>query len=572
MCYTNCGDNLKILLVGINAKYSHQNLALQYIKKYSNLKAEILEFNINQTIESIYGEIVKKEADIIGFSSYIWNIDLIRKLSEDLKKVKPESVIVWGGPEVSFDTVEIMEANPSVDVIIRGEGEETANELFLLLDSGGDLFRVEGISYRQGMEIFVNPDRPLIQNLDEIPSPFDDMEILEGKLLYYEMSRGCPFKCAFCLSSTIRGVRYFSKERIKSDLGKIFRLGASTVKLVDRTFNANEKFSMEIMEYIRDHAPEGMCFHMELMAHLISDEFLGFLKKMPKGLFQFEIGIQSTNPETLREIFRVTDLDKLAHSVRTIRSYGNIHQHVDLIAGLPYEDYKSFRKSFNYAYNLGTEKLQLGFLKLLRGSSLRINADSLGLKYSGYPPYEILSTDWLSPLEMRKLKIIEDLVEKYFNEDYFYWTLNYLIDDDAFGFFEVFGSFWEKKNYHMKSHSRENLYRIFTDFLKARSDYEAVLEILRLDYMLNHNALPKSFLNPQGIDAKEYHDILRDERIRELFELSPDIPTKRLVKNFKFEGFGFGGQRAIFGFYYTNEGTIRLDITDDYERIINGIY
>lgn len=563
---------MKILLVGINAKYSHQNLALYYIKQYAKSNIKILEFNINQNIEGIYREILKEKADIIGFSSYIWNIEFIQRLTYDLKTSNPRTTIIWGGPEVSFDTEELLRENFGVDIIIRGEGEKTAKELISTIESDGDLSKIDGISYKMDGEIFINPDRELIQNLDEIPSPFFDMEVQKGKLMYYEMSRGCPFKCAYCLSSTIKGVRYFSEDRIKSDLLKIMEYDVQTVKLVDRTFNSNEDFSIRIMEFIKDHAPEGMCFHMELMAHMISDKFLDFLKDIPVGLFQFEIGIQSTNHETLGEIYRITDLEKLGHSVKTIRSYNNIHQHVDLIAGLPYEDYESFKNSFNFAYSLGAEKLQLGFLKLLRGSRLRIDAEKLGLKYSKYPPYEIIYTDWMSPMELRRLSIIEDVVEKYSNEDYFKWTLEFLIDEEnPFGFFEDFSVFWEEKNYHMKSHTRESLYKIFSEYLEGKAIYEATLELLRLDYMLNQNSILKSYLNPQGIDLKLYHDLLRDEKIRNDFEISMDIPTKKLINDFKFEGFGFGGQRAIFGFYYKKEGTIRLDITEDYERITNGI-
>lgn len=565
---------MKTLLIGINAKYSHQNLAIHYIKEYcKEFDLEIMEFNINQSIESIYGEIIKYEADVIGFSAYIWNIDFIQRLTKDIKIATPNTKIVWGGPEVSFDTKELLENNPGVDVIIRGEGEETARQLLIALESNKDLKEVEGISYNIENQIIINPDRELISNLDSIPSPFSKMKISKGKLLYYEMSRGCPFKCAYCLSSTIKGVRYFSEDRIKSDLLKIMTFDADTVKLVDRTFNSNEKISIEIMKFIKENVPEGMCFHMELMAHMISSEFLEFLKDMPKGLFQFEIGIQSTNYETLNEIYRITDLKKLANSVKTIRSYGNIHQHVDLIAGLPHEDYESFGKSFNYAYGLGAEKLQLGFLKLLRGSRLRIDADKLGLKYSEYPPYEIISTNLLTPLELRKLKMVEDVVEKFSNEDFFKGTLEYMIDEqNPFNFFEKFSEFWERNSYHMKSHSRESLYKIFIEYTKDREDSEKIKEFLRLDYLLNHNAPPKKYLNPKGIEIKMYHEILRDEKIRKDFGVSMNIPTKKLINSFKFEEFHFVDDKIIYGFYYKKEGTIRLDITEDYERIANGLY
>ena len=565
---------MKILLVGINAKYSHQNLALEYIKRYNeNPNIKTREFNINQNIESIYSEILREKPDVLGFSTYIWNFDFVIRLSSDLKKAMENLIIIWGGPEVSFDNKELMEKNESVDIIIRDEGEVTSKELFETLENHGDLSKILGITYRDLHVITENPDRPLIENLDILPSPFKDYNAPDGKMVYYEMSRGCPFKCAYCLSSTIKGVRYFSIERIKSDLLEIINSNATTVKLVDRTFNSNEKFSMEIMNFIIENKRDDLVFHMELMAHLISDNFLKFLEKMPKGLFQFEIGIQSSNEKTLREISRLTNLEKLKNSVKTIKSYGNIHQHVDLIAGLPFEDFDSFKNSFNYAYSLEAEKLQLGFLKLLRGSSLRKKAEELGIIYSEFPPYEVISTKWMTPEEISKLKIIEDVVEKFSNEDYFKWSLEYLIEEsDPFSFFEDLAKFWEENGYHLLSHSRASLYERFVEFIKDRKDYEGLVEVIRLDYLLNQNSPPKDYLNPQNLKPSEYHELLKDEKIRKDFNLDLSIPTKKLVKEFKFQGFGFGGQRRIFGFNYTPKGTNRLDITEDYERIINGIY
>lgn len=493
---------MKILLVGINAKYSHQNLALEYIKRYNeNPNIKTREFNINQNIESIYSEILREKPDVLGFSTYIWNFDFVIRLSSDLKKAMENLIIIWGGPEVSFDNKELMEKNESVDIIIRDEGEVTSKELFETLENHGDLSKILGITYRDLHVITENPDRPLIENLDILPSPFKDYNAPDGKMVYYEMSRGCPFKCAYCLSSTIKGVRYFSIERIKSDLLEIINSNATTVKLVDRTFNSNEKFSMEIMNFIIENKRDDLVFHMELMAHLISDNFLKFLEKMPKGLFQFEIGIQSSNKKTLREISRVTNLEKLKNSVKTIKSYGNIHQHVDLIAGLPFEDFDSFKNSFNYAYSLEAEKLQLGFLKLLRGSDLRKKAEELGIIYSEFPPYEVISTKWMTPEEISKLKIIEDVVEKFSNEDYFKWTLEYLIEEsDPFSFFEDLAKFWEENGYHLLSHSRASLYERFVEFIKDRKDYEGLVEVIRLDYLLNQNSPPKDYLNPQNLE------------------------------------------------------------------------
>ncbi len=556
---------MKILLAGINAKYSHQNLAIEYIKRY--LKSEdvkTLDFNINQNIDDIYREILKEDPDILGFSSYIWNIDFVERLTSDLKKAKEGLFIVWGGPEVSFDSQEIMEANPAVDLIIRGEGEETALRLLQALENKKPLDDILGITYRKDGRPIKNLDRPLIKDLDTIPSPFIDYKAPKGKMVYFEMARGCPFKCAYCLSSTTRGLRRFSTERIKADLLRLIDSGADTIKLVDRTFNANEKFSMEIMDFILDHARPGMCFHMELMAHLITDDFLRFLEKMPLGLFQFEIGIQSANEKTLEAIDRVTDLERLGHVVRTIKSYGNIHQHVDLIVGLPYEDMKSFKKSFNYASSLGADKLQVGFLKLLRGSKLRHEAKTYGLVYSAYPTYEIIKTPWLSPREIRKLKIIEDVVEKYYNEGYFEKTLEKLIDPaNPFEFFENFAGYWEENSYQNKKHSRESLYKIFSDFIKTayEKDQDLLIEYLRFDFLANTKGQAKSYLKPRPLDQRLYHNLLKDEEVRKAFGLTMDLPTKKLVKDFAFESFSLDEEQRVFGFFYGDLGIKIVDIT-----------
>ncbi len=564
---------MKILLVGINAKFSHENLAIKYIEKYSNRDdIKIVEFNINQNIEDIYREIIKEQPDIVGFSTYIWNFNFVKRLTSDLKKAMEALVIVWGGPEVSFDTRDLLEENPSLDIIIRDEGEVTSKVLFETLEKKSSLGDILGISYRHQGQIFVNEDRPLIKDLDSLPSPFLDYKATNGRMVYFEMSRGCPFSCSYCLSSTICGLRTFSLDRIKRDLVEIISSGVQVVKLVDRTFNANEKFSMEVMDFILENKRDDLVFHMELMAHLISDRFLDYLKDLPRGLFQFEIGIQSGNEKTLNEINRKTDLGRLEEVVKKIKSFNNIHQHVDLIVGLPFEGYDSFRESFNFAYKLGVEKLQLGFLKLLRGSELRKRAHEYDIVFSDYPPYEVISTRWLSPKEISKLKVIEDLVEKFSNEDYFEKTLEYLVpEENPFGFFEDFGRFWEEKDYHLSLHSRKSLYERLSGFVSKREDYEEVLENLRYDFLKNNKSQPKDFLRPRGIGVKDYHDLLKDNIVREKFSLGDNIPTKKLVKDFAFEVFTFDGQEKVLGFYYKEDQTLVLDMTMDYERIIYGI-
>lgn len=536
-------------------------MAIKYIYKFcENKNIKLLEFNINQNINKVYLKILEEKADVMAFSTYIWNAEYVFKLTSDLKKACPNSKIILGGPEVSFDTEEILKKNPQIDIIIRGEGELTSKELFYNLENGFDLKNIFGISYREGEKIFTNNDRGLIQNLDEIPSPFENIKNKNGKILYYEISRGCPFNCSYCLSSTIKGVRSFSKDRIKKDLIYIMNSGANVVKLVDRTFNANEKESMEVMNFIMENVKTKMCFHFELMAHLISDEFLEFLKDVPKGLFQFEIGIQSKNERTLHAINRKTDLARLSYVVKKIKSYGNIHQHVDLIAGLPFEDFSSFKESFNYAYSLNAEKLQLGFLKLLRGSKLRMDSEKYGIIYSENPPYEVISTNSISASELNELKLLEDVVEKYSNEDYFENTFKYLIKDDAFGVFYDFSKYWGEMGYFMLEHSRVSLYKILYEYLKSfrRDDFSQIVEILRFDFLKTQNLNPPEYLNGNSVSTSICHKFLKEEKVRKLFEIDLEIPTKRIVSNFRLEKFKFGGLEKLYGFYYSKNSAAKI--------------
>lgn len=549
---------MKVLLVGVNSKYIHTALAVDYIYGMcGNFDVEKLEFNINQNLNFVYGEILKREADVILFSTYIWNIDYISKLTSDLSQVT-DAIIGWGGIESNFEIEDHFKENPGLDIIIRDEGELTVPDLLEVLENKRDLKNVLGISYREGENIFHNPPRPLIKDLDIIPSPFVDIKCPPGKIIYYEMSRGCPFKCTFCMSSTIKGVRYFSTERIKSDLLYIMDSGAKIVKLVDRTFNANERESIEMMTFIRDNVKTDMVFHMELMAHLISDNFLEFLSTLPKGLFQFEVGVQSSNPKTLEAIERRADLDRLKYVVQKIRSFNNIHQHVDQIAGLPYEDYKSFKESFNYIYSLGAEKFQLGFLKVLRGSKIKAQAAEHGIKFTTYAPYEVLETKYISALELKRIKVIEDLVEKFSNEDYFAHTLDYVIKDyEPFDFFEAMSIFWEDHGYTEIGHSRDSLYEYFYEFLSGRPDIEYIKELLRLDFISNNRKNPPAFLNPQPLALPVYHELLDKAEVRKLFDLDMTSPTKYLVKDFRFEYFNFNNKKVLYGVKYKPEITVK---------------
>jgi len=387
---------MKALLTTLNSKYIHSALSIRYLKEFCKDIADIslMEFTINQNIDYIAGEIYKRKPDIIGFSTYIWNLEHTLRVCEILKLVNPNIKIILGGPEVSFDSEDIMKENWFIDFIISGEGEIPFRELLLsIFDGDRDFSSVKGLTYREGEEIIKNPPGSLLKNLDMIPSPYVEIDkSLEKKIVYYESSRGCPFNCQFCLSSTIKGVRYFSLERVKEDLQRLMDMKVKQVKFVDRTFNANKKYAMEIMEFIMDKDPEDMNFHFEVTAHLIDEDMLQLIKKAKPGLFQFEIGVQSTNERTIEAIGRTTNFGKLKEICKEIKSYKNIHQHLDLIAGLPYEGYESFKKSFNDVYEIKPEKIQLGFLKLLKGSGLRKEKEKYGFKFLDIPPYEVLET------------------------------------------------------------------------------------------------------------------------------------------------------------------------------------
>ncbi|GFN36041.1 B12-binding domain-containing radical SAM protein [Tepidimicrobium xylanilyticum] len=540
---------MNIIITTLNSKYIHSALAIRYLESYTMDLAsiELLEFTVNQNIDFIAGEIYKKNPDIVAFSTYIWNRNETLKICNILKMVKPEIRIILGGPEVSFDGVDILRDYPSIDFIVYGEGEKTFRELIkALLDRKDDYSKIDGIIFREDGKIIQNPTRPLIDNLDSIPSPYMNVDgSLRNKIVYYESSRGCPFNCQFCLSSTIKGVRYFSLDRVKEDLEKLIRAQVKQVKFVDRTFNANKKFAMEIMDFIMKKDPRDINFHFEVTAHLLDRDMLEFIKKAREGLFQFEIGVQSTNPKTIEAVGRITDFEKLSRICKEIKRNNNIHQHLDLIAGLPYEGYESFKKSFNDVYNIKPEKIQLGFLKLLKGSGLRRDKDKYNYKFLDEPPYEVLESKYITYKEMLKLKGIEDLVEKYYNEGYFINSLEYLIENNyktAFDFFEDFLYYWEGRRYHSLSHSRNNLYKILLEFYKDKKYDNLVIfnELIKYDYLVNNSPNIPDFINRDQIQITqgEKHRVLKDERLLNGYLIRyRGKPTKEIVKRIHIERF-----------------------------------
>lgn len=484
---------MKILLITLDSKYIHANLAVRYLKKYcGDFDIVIKEFTINQRPEYILGEILAEGPDLICFSCYIWNIDYIKDISYIIKESKSEARLLYGGPEVSFEIKELMESNPFIDFVIFGEGEETFKEFLEEIQKPSPLLRkIKGLAFRENNEAIINESRGLIDNLDIINYPYEPEEEFENKIIYYESSRGCPFSCSFCLSSIDKKLRFFSMERVKRDLKMLLNTKARQIKFVDRTFNADYRRSMEIMEYIVENNKNNMTIHFEITADIINDQFLSFLGKMPVNMFQFEIGVQSLNVDTLCEIDRHMDKDKLSRAIREIGKNKNIHLHLDLIAGLPYEDYESFKKSFDGIYKLNAEKIQLGFLKVLKGTKIFRDKEKHGIKHTLKAPYEVICTKYISLGELLKLKNIEELVDKYYNEKYFNKSIKYAAGtwfaESPFEFYSSFSDYWQKYDLYNKAHSRKKLYRILYDYVKDMKGIDdEFIQALKFDYIFNN--------------------------------------------------------------------------------------
>ncbi|PZE20784.1 B12-binding domain-containing radical SAM protein [Paenibacillus xerothermodurans] len=491
---------MNVVLSTLNAKYIHTSLALRYLKAFcaSDFNIQIAEYTIKDPAMNIVSDLFQKQPDIVGFSCYIWNIEETITVINMLKKINPELIIVLGGPEVSYDTEYWMERLPEVDYVVMGEGEETFHHLLKELSGGRALYSVFGAAYRKDGRVIVNPPRPKLK-LDDIPSPHrftEDVPTLANRVVYFETSRGCPFSCQFCLSSIEVGVRYFDMERTKSDLLYLIDSGAKLIKFVDRTFNIKRDYAMGIFEFlIRNH--RGCVFQFEITADIMRPEVLDYLAEhAPPGVFRFEIGVQSTNDETNNLVKRRQNFSKLTRSVLKVKESGKIDQHLDLIAGLPEENYNSFRKTFNDVFQLGPEELQLGFLKMLRGTGMRADADKYGYIYMDHAPYEILGNDILPFADLVRIKRVEDVLEKYWNAHRLDHTVTYLIREEfpsAFDFFQQFGDFWEAQGWQKIGHQLEDLFTRLLAFLRHRGTrrLDIVEGLMKLDYFLNHKYKPR---------------------------------------------------------------------------------
>ena len=499
---------MKILLAACNAKYIHSNLAVYDLKAYSSDYDEhviLREYTINQPKDEILKDIYSSGADVVCFSCYIWNISFVRELIRDLVKILPKTAFWAGGPEVSYDAEKFLTEMPEMTGVMVGEGEKTFHDLLeFYIDGKDSLEEISGIAYRTGDKIIHNGWRELM-DLSAIPFVYEHLEKFENRIIYYESSRGCPFSCSYCLSSIDKKLRFRDLKLVKKELQFFLDHRVPQVKFVDRTFNCKHEHAMTIWKYILEHDNGVTNFHFEISADLLREEEMELMSQMRPGLIQLEIGVQSTNPETIRAIHRHMDLKKLEHCVNRVHSFRNIHQHLDLIAGLPYEDYDIFHQSFNDVYQMKPDQLQLGFLKVLKGSLMQKEAEGYGIVYKEKEPYEVLSTNWLTYGEVLKLKMVESMVEVYYNSGQFWHTLEYLVpfEKDAFTFYEKLGSFYEKKGYSEISHSRMRRYEILLEYLQEETDVptEVAAQKMLYDLYLREKLKKRPVFAP---DQKQY--------------------------------------------------------------------
>ncbi|WP_100330726.1 B12-binding domain-containing radical SAM protein [Bacillus xiapuensis] len=492
---------MKIVVSTLNAKYIHTNLAIRYLKAFAepDYQVEMAEYTIKDPAINIVTDLFKKRPGVLGFSCYIWNIEETIKVIKMLKKVLPETVIVLGGPEVSYDVTHWLERIPEADFIVIGEGEETFKQLLDEISGSRDWSRVPGIGYRKDGQSKINPQRNKL-DLREMPSPFrfkEDRSQLAKRITYIETSRGCPFRCQFCLSSIEVGVRYFNRERIKDDIRYLMANGAKTIKFVDRTFNISRSYAMEMFQFLIDEHVPGTVFQFEITADIMRPEVIDFLNaNAPAGLFRFEIGVQSTNETTNELVMRKQNWSKLTRTVTMVKDGGKIDQHLDLIAGLPEEDYYSFRQTFNDVFALRPEELQLGFLKMLRGTGLRLRASDHNYVYMDHSPYEILSNNVLSFEDIVKIKQVEDVLEKYWNDHRMDETIEYLVTHifgTPFDFFQSFGAYWEQQGWERIGHQLEDLFKRLSQFLSAEHVHNLshIHSLMKYDYLMSQRYKPR---------------------------------------------------------------------------------
>lgn len=544
---------MKVLLTALNAKYIHSNLAILYLKSYAKKyeeHIELAEFTINNYTDQILREIYKKKPDMIALSCYIWNIDMITELLMELRKVLPNTKIWLGGPEVSYDAKERLEKERYLDGIMIGEGEETFKELMdYYIEDGIALEDIKGIAFRNSArkgaknslidiqeDVITETGFREIMDLSVVPFPYEDLSQFKNKIIYYETSRGCPYSCSYCLSSIDKKVRLRDIELVKKELQVFLDAKIPQVKFVDRTFNCNRKHALAIWNYIKEHDNGVTNFHFEISADILKEDELELLGSLRKGLVQLEIGVQSTNPSTIEAINRKMDFEKLSKIVERINKGDNIHQHLDLIVGLPYEDCKTFSQSFNDVYALRPNQLQIGFLKVLKGSSMYYYSKTNNIIYKEKAPYEVLYTNWLSYEEVLQLKQVEEIVEVYYNSGQFTYTIQYLehFFKTPFELYKSIGDYYEENGLFKVSHSRMSRYEILLDFcIKYSIGEEKVMkELLLYDLYLRENLKSRpSFARDNSLEKNIFRMFYEnEERLKEILKGYEDYNSKQISR------------------------------------------
>ncbi len=510
--------------MAINSKYIHSNLAVRYLKAFTkdlDYECTIKEFSINDRIEKIFQNITEEKPNIVAFSCYIWNIEYVVKLATLIKTLDKNIEVIFGGPEVSFDGEKFLSESQG-DYLIKEEGEETFREFvqFKLSNKPFSGAKIKGLYCKDGDEISFGGEREPM-DLNKTVFPYEEDDDLSNKIVYYESSRGCPFKCKYCLSSTTNGVRFLDAERTKRELQFFIDKGIKLIKFVDRTFNCNHKFSMDIWKFLID-ADTDATFHFEISADILIDDEIELLKTAPKGRIQLEVGVQTTNEDTLRNINRNVKFEDIKDKVVKVETNRNVKQHLDLIGGLPGETYLQFKKSFNDVYSIAPEEVQMGFLKLLKGSSMIQETEKWGMIYSPYPPYEILCTDSMSYEEILKIKRIEEVVDKYYNSQKFGNILKYFVPKfkSPFDFYFELGIYFKDKGYLDRKISSSEYYKVFIDFAKdvLQEDTGNLSEIIKFDYLkFNKKKWLPPFLNRivEKKVQKEIRDNIKKENVED---------------------------------------------------------
>ena len=479
---------MQVVLSAINSKYIHTGLGLRYVGEYAKTQGHevtLIEETINTPILAVLEKIMAVPAQVYGFSVHIWNKTFVFKLIRMLRKLRPQAAIVIGGPEVAFDAERIFAELPQADYIVQGEGELVFSELLQYLAGGGAVS--QHIAYREGEQVNLNGGITVIEDMSLLPFPYPDLEkmLAEHKIVYYECTRGCPFNCAYCLSSISRSVRKRPLELVLRDLDRFIAAGVPLVKFVDRTYNLDEKYFLPMMQHLAQ-ADTNATFHFEIKADILSERVMDFLATVPKGRFQLEVGIQSTHQPTLKAINRQDNWEKLAANVKRLLSFGNMHIHVDLIAGLPYEDLPTFAKSFDDVYGLGADMLQLGFLKVLPGTQMRRETEQHDLRYMDEPPYEILATKYMPYEDMLYLKHLDNILDQTANSGGFKYTLRALLRASgmtAFAFYKQLTQWWVKAGFYPQTHNDKGVAAILKQFIEENyvEQQTELLEILRFD-------------------------------------------------------------------------------------------